>query len=84
MQKILVTVPAPAQIQHLNAESKINSKDDFNETLLYVHQDQWQKDLLNRYGNNMTLLDATYKTTNYDLALFFSMCENKCWVLSCS
>lgn len=44
---------------------------DFEETLLYVHQEQWQKELMERYGNNMTLLDATYKTTKYDLALFF-------------
>ena len=44
---------------------------DFVETLLYVHQEQWQRDLLKRYGNNVTLLDATYKTTKYDLALFF-------------
>jgi len=40
MQKILVTatVPAPAQIQHLMMNQ---SKDDFDETLLYVHQDQY-------------------------------------------
>ena len=47
------------------------SADDFEETLLYVHQDKWQRGLLKWYGNNLTLLDATYKTTKYDLALFF-------------
>ena len=31
----------------------------------------WQKRLLERYGNTMCLLGATYKTTRYDLALFF-------------
>ena len=26
---------------------------------------------MTRYGNEMTLLDATYKTTRYNLPLFF-------------
>ena len=45
--------------------------DEFEETLLYVHQEKWQQDLMQRYANNITLLDATYKTTKYDLSLFF-------------
>lgn len=40
-------------------------------TLLYVHQEQWQKDLLLKYGNTISLIDATYKTTKYNIALFF-------------
>ena len=43
----------------------------FEQTFLWVHQTQWQKEMLAKYGNTMTLLDATYKTTMYDLALFF-------------
>ena len=39
--------------------------------LLFVHQTNNQKRLLQRYGNELTLLDATYKTTKYSLALFF-------------
>ena len=39
--------------------------------MLYVHQEKWQQDLLVRYGNTISLIDATYKTTKYDLALFF-------------
>lgn len=31
----------------------------------------WQQDLLLRYGNTITMIDATYKTTKYDLPLFF-------------
>ena len=27
--------------------------------------------MLGKYGNTLALLDATYKTTRYDLALFF-------------
>ena len=42
-----------------------------NDPFLFVHQDSWQKDLLIRYGNTITLIDATYKTTKYELPLFF-------------
>ena len=38
---------------------------------MYTMQTQWQKKLLERYGNNISLIDTTYKTTHYDLALFF-------------
>ena len=40
-------------------------------TLLFVHQSSWQRRLLQRYGNHMCLLDATSKTTQYALPLFF-------------
>ena len=40
-------------------------------TLLFVHQTAWQRRLLQRYGNDVCLLDATYKTTKYALPLFF-------------
>ena len=45
--------------------------EDFSQTLLYVHQEPWQQELLKRYGNLISLMDATYKTTKYELALFF-------------
>ena len=41
------------------------------ETFLYVHQEKWQRELLTTYGNTITLMDATYKTTKYSLPLFF-------------
>ncbi len=41
------------------------------EKLLFVHQEDWQKELLSRYGNTVTLMDATYKTTKYSMPLFF-------------
>ena len=43
----------------------------YTQTLLYVHQEPWQQQLLRRYGNTISLMDATYKTTKYELALFF-------------
>ena len=41
------------------------------QSLLFVHQTAWQRRLLQRYGNNICLLDATYRTTRYSLPLFF-------------
>ena len=38
--------------------------------LLFCYQALWQRELLRRYGNNICLLDATYKTTKYCLPLF--------------
>ena len=39
--------------------------------LLFVHQTGNQQKLLERYGNHICLLDATYKTTKYAVPLFF-------------
>ena len=39
--------------------------------LLFIHQTAWQRRLLERYGNELSLLDATYKTIRYSLPLFF-------------
>ena len=41
------------------------------DSLLFVYQTEWQHRLLNRYGNELALLDATYRTTRYALPLFF-------------
>ena len=38
--------------------------------LLFGHQTKWQKHLLNQYGNEICLLDATYKTSCYAFPLF--------------
>ena len=38
---------------------------------MYIHQEKWQQDLLLKYGNTISLIDATYKTTKYELPLFF-------------
>lgn len=44
---------------------------EHTEELLFAHQTAWQKRLMNLYGNEMSLLDATYKTMRYELPLFF-------------
>ena len=41
------------------------------QTMMFVHQTHWQSRLLRTYGNDICLLDATYKTTRYALPLFF-------------
>ena len=41
------------------------------QTMLYVHQEKWQQELLQKYGKTITMMDETYRTTRYDLALFF-------------
>ena len=50
------------------------------QTLLWIHQSKWQQELLARYGNTINLIDATYKTTKYDLALFFIV-SKPMWVI---
>ena len=49
----------------------VGEESNFMQTLLYIHQEPWQQELLKRYGNTISLMDATYKTTKYELALFF-------------
>lgn len=48
---------------------------DFSQSLLYAHQEQWQQWLMEMYGNTISLIDATYKTAKYDLALFLLLYE---------
>ena len=61
---------------HLDSDDE---KDDIrmekteSTSLLFVYQTGWQKRLFARYGNELVLLDATYRTTRYALPLFFSV-----------
>ena len=52
-------------------DTSSTSENNSNQTLLFVHQEAWQQDLLSKYGNTISLMDATYKTTKYEIALFF-------------
>lgn len=42
-----------------------------SQNLLFAHQTAWQRHLVNRYGEEIMLLDATYRTMKYELPLFF-------------
>ena len=46
-------------------------------SFIFVCQSKWQKYLLQRYGNELILLHATYKTTRYSLPLFFLTVKTK-------
>ena len=46
---------------------------------LFVHQTTWQRRLLSKYGNDICLLDVTYKTTWYALPLFFLAVKTRLW-----
>ena len=67
-----------AEYQKISPETKIHfqpftkseGKTDSQE-LLWVHQEPWQLELLINYGNTVSMIDATYKTTKYDLPLLF-------------
>ena len=62
----------PYKISETDEEScSPDEGDEYAQTLLYVHQEPWQQQLLKKYGNTISLMDATYKTTKYELALFF-------------
>ena len=56
-------------------EEDLQNEEDLQEhskiTLLWVHQEVWQQQLMAKYGNTIALMDATYKTTRYELPLFF-------------
>ena len=41
-------------------QSSTSSQQQGKQTLLCVHQEQWQKHLLERYGGTMVMLNATY------------------------
>ena len=50
----------------------VNSSDNaLHQKFIFVHQEVWQQRLLNRYGSELALLGATYKTTKDALPLFF-------------
>lgn len=62
-----------AEYHKLSPEAKIYfqppTKSDENENsteLLWVYQEPWQQELLIKYGNTMSMIDATY-IANYKL-----------------
>ena len=49
----------------------VNAVPSGNGKMMFVYQSKEMKNMYQRYGNHMILLDATYKTTKYALPLFF-------------
>lgn len=51
---------------------EVSEGEDVHEkNILYIHQEEWRKDILLKFGNVITMMDATYKTTKYSIPLFF-------------
>lgn len=48
------------------------------QNFLFIHQEEWQQRLLQRYGSELVFMDATYKTTAYAIPLFFVCVRTKC------
>ncbi|XP_076028661.1 uncharacterized protein LOC143017738 isoform X2 [Oratosquilla oratoria] len=61
-------LPCVAQSQVDDHESLVPVD---SQSLLFVHQTDWQKCLLMRYGNHMCFLDAVHRTIKYTLPIYF-------------
>ena len=57
-------------------EIKFKNEDSVH-SLLLVYQTKWQRPIFQRYGGEMLLLDATYKTTQYVFPLLFLVVKTK-------
>ena len=56
------------QLDDVNSQSELV---EYDQKLLWLHQEPWQQELLVKYGDTITLMDATYKTTQDEVLLFF-------------
>ena len=63
---------APAEVAcGETSDAGIHVDANVTQNLLFAHQTAWQRYLISRYGNEIMLLHATYKTMRYELPLFF-------------
>ena len=51
-------------VKHEDATLSTEVCEQFSQKLIWVHQEEWQQKLCLKYGNIISLIDATYKTTN--------------------
>ena len=64
-------IPAQSPFSTAQAVNRDSFPDHFTQTLMWIQQEEWQQNLMTKYGNTMSLIGATYKSTKYDLPLFF-------------
>lgn len=57
-------------LSETDPDDHVTLRGDVGSGLLFVHQTEWQRRLLRRYGS-LCLLDANYRTTRFALPLFF-------------
>lgn len=63
----------------MSTSSAVEDEDvDGSTKLLLVHQTEWQRKLLLRYGQDLVFLDATYKTSKYAIPLYFLCIHSNC------
>ncbi|PFX25800.1 hypothetical protein AWC38_SpisGene9547 [Stylophora pistillata] len=62
------------------SDTDSNVEAHVTQNLLFLYQTAWQRHLMSRYGNEIMLLDATYKTMRYELPfrLYSSYCVEHC------
>ncbi|KAF0740488.1 zinc finger BED domain-containing protein 1-like [Aphis craccivora] len=65
----LLNLPINKSVYNEISRLPYSEEDGIIKQLLFCQQTEWQRYLLNRYGN-VCFLDATYKTTKYALPLF--------------
>lgn len=53
-----------------NVDDVEDESNNSSNRFLFIHMEQWQQKLLIKYGNTLSLIDATYKTTEYAMPLF--------------
>ena len=59
------------EVKNSNDSTDVKKHETAKQSILWIHQEEWQQELLSKYGNTISMMDATYKTTKYDLPLFF-------------
>ena len=54
--RLYISVPE-AQAEHIedDEETQTSQAREFEQTLMWIHQTKWQRDMLSKYGNTMTL-----------------------------
>lgn len=59
------------ELPHGHFHPNAQADTDGEKELLFVYQTKWQHNLLERYGNDICLMDDTYHTTKYAVPLLF-------------
>lgn len=55
-----------------------NTETSLETPTVFIHQSAWQQRMMCRYGNLVTLIDATYNTNVYNLPLFMLCVPTNC------
>ena len=71
MQGMANTTAADANEADDLDDDVVSLSKEGNNFIMFVHQTKWQRELLEKYGGEICMLDATYKTCRYALPLFF-------------